>query len=154
LPLSCTLGVLLDYAVGFAMLLVLLAVFHIALTPAILALPLLVAVTLLLAMGLGLFSASLMVTYRDVQYIIPVFTQFLMYASPVAYEAALVTGRAKAFFGVNPLVGLMEAFRWSCLGTPLTNWGPLGYSAAFSIIAFILGAVAFQRMERRFADVI
>ncbi|MHB8636584.1 MAG: ABC transporter permease [Fimbriimonadaceae bacterium] len=158
LPFSCTFAVLLDFCVGFFMLLVLLAIYHIGLTVGILALPVLVFTSLAMAMGLGLFAASLMVSYRDVGYIVPVFTQFLLYASPVAYAASLVRERAgarvQAVFGLNPLVGLLEAFRWSCLGTPVANWGAVAYSAVFAVVVLVLGALSFQRMERRFADVI
>src|SRR5579862_9367170 len=151
LPLSSSLAVLLDFGVGLAMLLVLLAIYHIGLTTAILALPVLILVTWALAMGLGLFAASLMVSYRDVGYIVPVFIQFLLYGSPVAYAASTVAARAPAWalpiFNCNPLVGLMEAFRWACLGTPMTNWGQFAYSAGFAAATFVLGAMAFQHME-------
>ena len=158
LPLSSALGVLLDFAVGLVMLVVLLAIYHVGLTVGILALPVFVLAACALAMGLGLFAASLMVSYRDVQYIVPVFTQFLLYASPVAYAASLIPERVgpkvATIFAVNPLVGLMEAFRWSCLGTPVASWGAVAYSLGVSLVLLILGATAFQGMERRFADVI
>lgn len=154
LPFSCGFAILLDYAVSLVMMFVLLAAYHIPLTAAILALPLLLAATLTLAMGLGLVAAALMVSYRDVNYLLPVFTQFLLYASPVAYSSDLVPRKAQAIFAFNPIVGLMDGYRWSCLGVPIANWGPLIYSLAFALVSLFVGAIVFQRMERRFADVI
>ena len=158
LPFSSSLGVLLDFGVSFVILLGLLAIYHVGLTAAILTLPLLLLAMWALAMGFGLFAASLMVPYRDVQYIVPVVTQLLLYASPVAMTAAVVAakvpGWALAIYNANPLVGLMEAFRWACLGSPITAWGPVLYSAVFAVVVLVLGALSFQKMERRFADVI
>ena len=95
-----------------------------------------------------------MVSYRDVSYILPVMTQFLLYASPVAYSAALIPVKYKLIFMANPLTGLLEAFRWSLLGTAAPNWNAVAYSAAVTVIVFTLGAFSFKKMERKFADVI
>jgi len=158
LPFSCAPAVLLDFLVSFGFLIVLLLAYHIAFTAALLALPLCFAFTLALAMGLGLMAGSLMVSYRDVVQIVPVLTQFLLYLSPIAFAASLVKERAghvaQLLFPANPLVGIMESFRWSCLGRPVSDWGAVIYSGVFALVALVCGAVAFQRMERRFADVI
>jgi len=154
LPLSSSFGVALDFAVGLGMLAVLLVIYQVPLTIAILALPLCLAVALMMSLGIGMFFASLAVSYRDVQYVVPVLVQFLLYGSPVAYSATAVPDGLREVFGLNPLVGLMEAFRWSLLGTSVANWGLVVYSGAFALLVFLFGALAFQKMERRFADVI
>jgi lipopolysaccharide transport system permease protein len=112
----------------------------------------------MLALGIGLCTAALAVSYRDVQYILPVFMQILLYASPIAYglshALAKLSPRWRPLYLMNPLSGPLEAFRWSILNTtrpPLLN---LLYAAVVSVIVFLVGAFSFKRMERKFADVI
>ena len=95
-----------------------------------------------------------MVSYRDVGYIVPVVTQFILYGSPVMYVVADVPIAGRRLYMLNPLASLLEAFRWSILGLDRPTVAGLTYSAVFSIGAFVAGAFAFRRMERRFADVI
>jgi len=95
-----------------------------------------------------------MVTYRDLQYVIPYFTQLLMYASPVALTVSAVPTRFRVFFFLNPLTGLLEAFRWAIVGRGTVSGIAIAYSVVVTVLAFILGAFAFKRMERSFADVI
>jgi lipopolysaccharide transport system permease protein len=154
LPLSTVLSTLIDFAVGFAVMAVLMLVYGIVPGPGILLMPVLLLLLLLLAVGLGLYTSALMVEYRDLQYAIPVLLQFLLYASPVAYSVAAVPGNLRPFYMLNPIAGLLEAFRWSLLNRGELNWGYLAYSAAVVFATFIFGTFAFKRMERRFADVI
>jgi len=154
LPLSTVFSSLIDFGVALAMLAVMLLVYHIAPTPGLLLLPLWLLLMLLLALGLGLLAAALMVSYRDVQYVVPVLTQFVMYASPVAYSVSNVPERLRAVYFCNPLSGLLEAFRWSLLGRGSLQTTALLYSTVFSLLAFVFGACTFKAMERRFADVI
>ncbi|MEI6916319.1 MAG: ABC transporter permease, partial [Armatimonadota bacterium] len=158
LPLSTVLGVLLDVGVALVMLVVMLALFHITPSIGILLLPVWAVLVLMIALGLGLFAAALTVTYRDIQYVLPVFLQLMMYASPVAYQLDFAVqkmgGNLKWFFYANPLSGLLEAFRWSLLGVGSLNTGLLTYSVVFAFVIFAFGAFSFRRMERRFADVI
>jgi len=161
LPLSTALSTLLDFAVASVILIALMIVYHVHIGWGLLLMPALLAVILILALGVGLWASALTVSYRDVQYVLPVLLQFAMYASPAAYTLSWVndTLRPKhphlvAAYMLNPLASLLEAFRWSWLGTGDLHWGWLAYSFAFSVVAFVLGCVAFRRMERRFADVI
>ena len=117
-------------------------------------LPVWLGLVLMLAVGLGLMASALMVSYRDVQHILPVFTQMLLYASPVAYRTEAVPAGLRPVFAANPLTGLLEGFRWSLLGTGELRWGWAAYSAAAAVIALLAGLLTFKRMERRFADVI
>jgi lipopolysaccharide transport system permease protein len=154
LPLSVVGSVLVDLVVGLAMMAVLLVLSGIAPRPAVLLAPVWLIILLLTALGAGLGAASLMVRYRDVQYILPVASQLLLYASPVAYGLAAVPAAAQSVFLLNPLAGAIEAFRWSLLGTARLHVGGLVYSAGASVVIFVLGAIGFIRLERQFADVI
>jgi lipopolysaccharide transport system permease protein len=153
LPLSTLLSTLLDFVVGLALLLLVLPFW---VTPGweILLLPVWLGLILLLALGFGLFAAALMVAYRDVQYLLPVLIQLAMYASPVAYSLNAVPERYRPIILANPLTGLAEGLRWSILGTDQPPWGSVAYGTLAAVVAFVVGAFAFKRNERSFADVI
>ncbi len=154
LPLSAVPSVLVDFAVAAVMMAVAMAFYHVVPTAAVLLLPVWAALLLLLSLGLGLVATSLAVSYRDVAYILPVFLQILLYASPIAYALSAVPARARMVYDLNPLSAPLEAFRASLLGTPMPGAGSLAYSAVVSILLFLAGVYAFKRMERKFADVI
>lgn len=154
LPLSTVFSTLIDFGVALLMMVVLMVINHVVPTVAVLLLPVWLLLVVLLAMGVGLYTSALMVSYRDVGYILPVATNFLLYASPVAYTAARIPAKYKLIFDANPLTGLLEGFRWSLLGTAHPAWSLVGYAAAVSVIVFVLGAFSFKKMERKFADVI
>jgi len=154
LPLSTLGGTLIDFGVAFAVMAALMVFYRIVPHAGLLLLPVWLLLILLLAVGVGLFAAALTVSYRDIQYVLPVLTQFVLYASPVAYAVSAVPIGLRPFFFLNPLSGVLDAFRWSLLGTGSLNVGAVGYSALFGMVAFVCGAFAFRRMERRFADVI
>lgn len=153
LPLSSVFSTLIDFGVAFVMMLVLLVANRIAVGAALLLLPVWMLLLLMAAVGGGLYASALMVSFRDVQYVLPVLIPLLMYASPVAYAVSDVPERLQLFYTLNPLSGLLEAFRWSLLGGALSPVA-LAYSAVFSVALFVLGAFAFKRMERLFSDVI
>jgi lipopolysaccharide transport system permease protein len=158
LPISTLLATLLDFAIAVVLLVVLAVIYHVVPGAALLLLPLWLLLVLMLSIGLGLMAAALMVSYRDVQYILPVLLPLLMYASPVAYSLRDALARLPASLHpvllLNPLSGLIEGFRWSLLATPPPPlWASL-YASAFAIVTFLIGAIIFKRMERRFADVI
>jgi lipopolysaccharide transport system permease protein len=154
LPLSTALGSALDFVISLALLAVFQAVYGVAPGPALLLLPVWFLLLTMLALGLGLAAASLSARYRDVQYILPVLLQLAMYASPVAYALEVVPDRWRTAYQLNPLAGLMEAFRWSLLGTPAPAAWPLAVSALVAVGAFLGGALLFRRAERSFADVL
>ena len=159
LPLSTIFSTLVDFVVATAMLLVLMLVHHVGLSIGMVLLPLWIFLLLLMSLGGGLFFAALMVSYRDVQYVLPVLISFLTFASPIAYPASYVlaklpVGAQPFYFLLNPLAALLEAFRWSLLGRGVVPWGWVGYAAFVSVVIFVGGAFAFKKMEGRFADVI
>jgi lipopolysaccharide transport system permease protein len=161
LPLSTVGSVLVDYLVALVVLAVMMPIYHFPPTWALLLLPIWTAALIMLALGIGLFAAALTVTYRDVQYILPVATNILLWASPVAYSAAIaaaklgkISPKLNILYFANPLAGLLEAFRWSILGTHAPSAGSLIYSIAVCFAAMWIGAMAFKQMERQFADII
>ena len=154
LPLSTVFSTLIDFAVALGLMVVLMVAYHVAPGIGLLLLPLWLTLILLLSVGVGLYASALVVTYRDVQYVLPVLTQFLLYASPIAYAVSAVPTPLRAVYFLNPLSGLLEAFRWSLLGTGRLDPAQVGYSAGVSILVFLGGALSFQKRERKFADVI
>jgi lipopolysaccharide transport system permease protein len=154
LPLSTILSTLVDLVVGFAALGGLIVAYGYEFRATLLLVPVIVALLIVFAMGLGLYTAALMVTYRDLHYVIPYLQQLLMYASPVAFALSAVPDGIRPFFLMNPVTGLLEAFRWAVFGQGALDWFSLGYSTLVVLIVFALGAVSFKRMERTFADVI
>jgi lipopolysaccharide transport system permease protein len=154
LPLSAIFSTLVDFIITLAMFGVMLIVCRIAPGPAVFTMPLWLLLTLMLATGCALYTSALMVKYRDVQYILPVLTQFLFYASPVNYPLSKVPLQYRCFYDLNPLVGTIDAFRWSILGGAGPDWMAVAYSAAFAVVALFAGGFAFKKMEREFADVI
>lgn len=154
LPLSTVLSSLIDFGVALVMLVVLMVINRVYPGWGVLLLPVWMLLTLMLAVGIGLYAAALAVSYRDVQYVLPVLTQFLMYASPVAYAVSAVPPRLRAFYFFNPLAGLTEAFRWSLIGRGSVDPFHIVTSVLLSVVVFVAGVVAFKQMERKFADVI
>lgn len=163
LPLSSVLSTLVDFAIALSMLAVLLGLYWHLPGVNVLMMPVCLGFMMMLAMGLGLCATAIAVSYRDVDYLIPVFTQFLMYGSPVAYDVSKVVEKVEQgripewvlqLYYMNPMVALLEGFRWSVLGVGQVHPGYLAYSAAASLFVFLLGAYAFKRMEKSFADVI
>ena len=158
LPLSTVPSTLIDFGVALGMMAVLLLVYHVHPTFGLLTLPAWIALLLLLSLGVGLGTAALMVSYRDVGYILPVLTQILMYASPIAYGLTYALKRIppqyRTLYLMNPLAAPLEAFRASLLGTAWPPMTSLAYSAVASAIIFLIGAYSFKKMERKFADVI
>lgn len=153
-PLSSMFSSLVDFGVGLVVLLILIPIYGVGFSWAILLTPIWVILLLMGALGLGLYSAALMVSFRDVQYVLPVLVQLLLYASPVAYDVGKVPVEYQWAISANPLSGVLEGMRWSLLGTPPPQTLALVYSVVTIIAAFILGALLFGRAERRFADVI
>lgn len=153
-PLAAVLVGIIDFATAFLVLLGMMAYYQIALTPAILVLPLLVLLALAVATAVGLWLSALNVQYRDVQYTIPFLTQFWLFATPIAYPASLIPEQWQWLYGLNPMVGVVEGFRWVLLG----QIQPLGpsfmVSVAVTMLLLLSGLLYFNRVEKRFADII
>lgn len=161
LPLSTAISSLLDFAVASLILIGLMIAYHVHVGWGLLLMPALLGAILIFALGVGLWASALTVSYRDVQYVLPVMVQFAMYASPAAYTLSWIVEklsvhhpRLVSAYMLNPLASLLEAFRWSWLGTGELHWRWLAYALLFSLATFLVGCIAFRRMERKFADVI
>lgn len=154
IPASTVPAALLDFVVALLVLLVMLFAASALPGLAVLLVPVWVLLLVLLALGLGLIGAALMVSYRDVQHILPVAMQLLLYASPVAYAASNVPERVRHLYFLNPVVALLEGLRSSLLGTPMPTDRQLLHSVVVTLLVLWLGAYLFRRLERRFADVI
>jgi lipopolysaccharide transport system permease protein len=154
LPLSIVPSTLIDFAIAMVVMIVMMFIYKIHPTVSMLLLPVWFTLILMLALGIGLYASALMVSYRDVQYILPVAVQMLLYGTPIAYKMTAVPDNLRMLILFNPLSELMEAFRWSLVGEGTINWHWIAYSSAISIAAFVIGAMFFKQMERKFADVI
>jgi lipopolysaccharide transport system permease protein len=153
LPIASVLPPLLDFGIAFLVLLVMMAYYAIAPTFAVLLVPVLLAVAMMAALGIGLWLSALNVDYRDVGYVVPFLLQVWLIATPVAYPSSLIEDPWQlALYGINPMVGVIEGFRWALLGTDPT---PLLMveAAVVSIVVLISGALYYRRAERTFADI-
>jgi lipopolysaccharide transport system permease protein len=154
IPLAGVAIGLIDLAVGLVLLAALL-LFHGA-TPVIgvLLLPVLVAFATVAALSVGLWLAALDVHYRDIRHVIPFLLQVWMFATPVVYPTTLVPERYRVFYGLNPMVGVVDGFRWALLGNTPLPIASIGVSGAAVALLLVTGLFYFRRMERTFADVI
>lgn len=152
IPLSSTGAVLIDFAVTLAVMAALLAIYRVPLTSQLAALPLLLVLACALATGIGLWVSALNVRYRDFMYAVPFLVQLWLYASPIAYAESLVPLRYRPLFRLNPMVGVVDGFRWSLLGKPSADWSAVGIAAVASAVLLGSGAYVFRRVERGFAD--
>ncbi|GAA1988058.1 ABC transporter permease [Isoptericola halotolerans] len=156
-PLSSSLGVLLDYAVALALGALLLVVYGVNPGWAVLLLPVWTLLLLLFALGIGIAASAVQVKYRDVGYVMPWLLQMGLYATPVAYSVEATQDlppAAQWLFQANPLTWFLEAYRWSLLGQQVPpTWQIVGMVVS-SLLVLLGGILVFQRYERQFADVI
>ena len=154
IPIASVLSGLVDFALAFLVLLAMLAAYGIAPTPRALLLPLFVLLALVTALGVGLWLSALNVRYRDVRYVLPFVTQIWLFSTPVAYSSSLLEQPWRTVYGLNPMVGVVEGFRWALLGTAVGPGPLLAASTAASLALLVSGALFFRRMEKSFADVV
>ena len=154
IPVSSLLSGLLDFAIAFVILIGLMFWYGIAPTIAVLWLPALLLMAVGTALGVGLWLGALNVQYRDVQYLVPFLGQVWMYATPVVYPASLIPERWRPLYGLNPMAGVVEGFRWSLLGHGYPPGPMMIVSVLMTVVLLITGAYYFRRMERTFADIV
>jgi len=153
IPLSAALSGLLDFAIAFLVLLGMIIFYGIVPNFAVLLVPPLILLSMVTALGVGLWMSALNVMYRDVRYAVPFIVQLWLLATPIAYPSSLVPEAWRTLYGVNPMVGVTEGFRSALLGTGET-FGPMFLvSVLVSLLLLATGLLYFQRMERTFADV-
>jgi lipopolysaccharide transport system permease protein len=154
IPMSAVLAGLLDFAISFVVLIALMLYYGIAPTRAIFLLPLFLLLAVITALAVGLWLSALNVQYRDVRYTIPFLVQVWMYASPVAYSSTLVPERWRALYGLNPMAGVIDGFRWALLGRGDPPGALLAVSVVITALLLLGGLLYFRRMEQTFADVV
>lgn len=154
IPLSSVVSGLIDFAIAFAVLLGMMAWYGIAPTPNVVWLPALMLLAVTTALGAGLWLSALNVEFRDVKYVIPFLTQFWMLASPIAYPSSLLPEPWRALYGLNPMAGVVEGFRWALLGTGTAPGPVVAVSALAAVVLCAGGLFYFRRMERTFADLV
>lgn len=154
LPLSMIVSPLIDFALSLLLLFGLLLYAGIPLTWKVFTLPLFVLVAMLTALGVGLILSTANVKYRDVGHAIPFLIQIWMFLSPIVYPVSLVPEQWKVLYGLNPMAGVIEGFRWALLGKAVPDLMVMGASIVVFIGVLIGGLAYFRKMEREFADVI
>jgi len=154
LPISSSFSVMVDFLVGLVTLMVLLVVYQVRPTFNLVALPLLILINLFIAIGVSFWVSAFSVHYRDFIYALPFLIQAWMYASPVAYSSSIVPAQWRLLFSLNPMVGVIDGFRWALLGQGEFSWASVGIAALVGVVVFLTGAFVFRRVERGFADVI
>jgi lipopolysaccharide transport system permease protein len=153
LPMSSILSGLLDFIIAFVVLIGMMLFYEIRPTMTIILLPLFILLTLAATLGVGLWLAALNVQYRDIRYAVPFLTQFWFFITPVAYSSSLIAEPWRTLYGLNPMVGVVEGFRWILLGKVPS--GPmLSLSVITTLCLLVSGLYYFRRMEKSFADVV
>jgi len=152
-PVGAVVARSLDFAIAFLLLVALMAWYGIPFTSQLLVLPLLAAMTMLLALACGLWLSALNVKYRDVNVALPHVLQFLMFATPVFYSATMLPGRLKLLARLNPLAVLIEGYRSAFFGRSF-NWPALSICAAIGLLLLVVSVAAFRHMEQQFADLV
>jgi lipopolysaccharide transport system permease protein len=153
-PVSAVMAVAVDFGIAFVILLGMMLFYGILPGVAVLTLPLFVLLAVMTALGVGLWLAALNVKYRDVAHAMPFLTQFWLFITPVAYPSSVVPEQWRLLYAANPLVGVVEGFRWALIGTPAPSAGLVVISTAVVLVIFAGGLAYFQRTEDEFADLV
>ena len=155
LPISATLGGLVDFVLAFIVLLLMMVFFDITPTGNVVWLPFLIILILVTSLGVSFWLAAMNVQFRDVRYVVPFFIQAWMFITPVVYPASLIKdGFWQAVYALNPMVGVIEGFRWALLGTDTAPGPMIIVSFVVATALIVSGAFYFRRMEKTFADVV
>lgn len=152
IPAGVLVAGLVDLIIATIILIAIVAIYGIGLTPSLLALPLFALIAFAAALGVCSALAALNVRYRDVRYIVPFAVQLWLFATPVAYPITLLPAPWRTLVAINPMVGVVEGFRWAVLGTANAPWSLIAISAASAVTLLIAGLAYFDRVERSFAD--
>jgi lipopolysaccharide transport system permease protein len=158
IPLSAVFSGLVDFAVSSVVFAVIMLLYGIAPTPAILLLPLFLLLAMMTALGFGLWLSALNVRYRDINYLVPFLVQIWMYLTPVVYATTLIPERYRFLLSLNPMTGVVEGFRRALLGPGVTDTvlapGLVAVSVGIALAVFLSGLVFFRTTERTFADIV
>lgn len=152
IPVASVLSGVVDFLLAFGVLLVLMLYFGIFPTVNILWLPVFLIMTVVASLAVSLWLSALNVEYRDIKYTLPFLSQIWLFATPIAYSSSLLSEPWRTIYGLNPMVGVVEGFRWALLGTDTQPGAMAAVSLAASLILLVSGAYYFRRMEKTFAD--
>ena len=153
-PMASVLGGVVDFLIAFVVLLGMMVYYHIRPTPAVWTLPFFVLLALVTALGAGLWLSALNVIYRDVGYVLPFMTQFWFFITPIIYSSNEVSVSWQVVYALNPMVGVVNGFRWALLGAETGPGLSLAVSTAIALLVLVSGMFYFRRMERSFADLV
>lgn len=153
-PISSVLSGVIDFFLAFIVLLGMMLYYGIVPTLNTLWLPLFLLLALVSSLGVGLWLSALNVEYRDVRYVVPFITQFWMFSTPIAYSSHLLSQPWRTIYGLNPMVGVVEGFRWALLGTKTAPGPIIAVSSTAALVILVTGAFYFRRMEKTFADIV
>jgi lipopolysaccharide transport system permease protein len=153
-PIASVASGIIDFLIGLAVLLLMMAYYGMMPTANIVWLPLLLVLEIATALGMGLWLSAMNVHYRDVRYAVPFLAQFWLFATPIAYPSSLLSESWRLVYGLNPMVGVVEGFRWALLGVQTAPVPVVMISAFVSLSAVTTGLFYFRRMEKTFADTV
>lgn len=153
-PLSSVISGVVDFILAFTVLLGMMLFYGIYPTINVLWLPFLLLLTLATSLGVGLWLSAMNVQFRDVRYTVPFLTQFWLFATPIAYPSSLLSEPWRTLYGINPMVGVVEGFRWALLGTDTAPGPIILVSSLVALALLVSGCFFFRRMEKTFADVV
>jgi lipopolysaccharide transport system permease protein len=153
-PLSSVLSGAVDFSLAFLVLLGMMLYYGIVPTSNLYLLPLFILLALVTSLGVGLWLSALNVEFRDVRYIVPFLVQFWLFSTPIAYPSSLLSEPWRTLYGMNPMVGVVEGFRWALLGTNTAPGPIIAVSALMALALLVGGAFYFRRMEKTFADIV
>jgi lipopolysaccharide transport system permease protein len=154
IPTAAVVAPLVDFALSFLILLVLMGWYRVQPGWGVVTLPLFTALAVCAALGVSLWLSALNVRYRDVGHAIPFLVQFWMYASPIVYPMSLIPERWRTLYSLNPMAAVVEGFRWGLLGKQSPDWSVIAIGTVVAVVLFASGLVFFKRMERSFADIV
>ena len=160
IPASTALAPIVDFAIAFLVLIAMMGYYRISPSAAVLYLPFLFLLAFGTALGVGMWLSALNVLYRDVRYVVPFFVQLWLFVTPVIYPTSRVTGKLHEMglpawlYGLNPMAGVVEGFRWALLGTGSKPGPVVLASAGVTLLLLVSGAFYFRRMEKTFADIV
>lgn len=154
IPLASVFSGIVDFLIAFGVLVAMMFYYGIVPTVNVLYLPLFLLLALVTSLGVGLWLSALNVEYRDVRYVVPFITQFWLFVTPIAYPSSLLQQPWRTIYGLNPMVGVVEGFRWALLGTNTAPGPIIAVSSAASVLILVTGAFYFRRMEKTFADIV
>lgn len=154
LPASTILSGVVDFLIALCILFLMMVYYRIQFSIRLLLLPVLIVFALTASLSVSIWLAAINVKYRDVRYVLPFLIQAWLYATPIAYSTSIVPEQWRVIYGLNPMVGIVEGFRWALLGQQISISSAVGASILIVLILFVVGLMNFQRMEKTFSDII